>query len=156
MRNMKANTSCKGEEKIAKRMQLKVQRWKKKKKSAKVGWGSWRGFSALHQGDIKRLSWYLFYGEGTVWSHLSSSPHAALPEIDQHDKNRSKSRVWYISPGKGRKPEKKWHIWSGSQEHGADREGPKDGIDPPARCMAEVHRPATAPGWPWGCFSELL
>ena len=35
-------------------------------------------FSALHLGDIKRLSATFVLGEDPAWSHLSACPHAAL------------------------------------------------------------------------------
>lgn len=64
---MKANTGFKGEGKIAKRMKLKARR---------------RGAEGCFPHSIRVTSkgflWRLFYGEDTVWSHLSSCLYAVL------------------------------------------------------------------------------
>lgn len=65
---MKANISFKGEKKTAKRMELKM-------------WGVGRCFPHSIKATSKGFSKYLFYGEDTVWKHLSSRPHAAALEI---------------------------------------------------------------------------
>ena len=64
---MKANTSFKGEEKIAKGMKLKMR-------------GVEQCIPHSIQVTTKGFSKYLFHGEDTVWNRLRSRPHAAVLE----------------------------------------------------------------------------
>lgn len=65
---MKANTSFKGGEKIANGMKLKMR-------------GVEQCFPHSIKVTSKGFSKYLFYGEDTVWNHLSSRLHVTVLEI---------------------------------------------------------------------------